>query len=269
MAVLSRLRPPPSRGSAVQIAGNLRAPRFGAFCGLPRPLLRATTAKVAGQEIQGAQSAQDAAAAWQRVHADPNIQYAPVDLVIAPIKTPEWLLALERIFRAVFEPVGRALGLSWPVLQWLLLGLVVSLIAYALWRLSEPLRHGWRPRRAGGNQDEAEWQPDSAEALALLEDADRLAAAGRFDEAARLLLQRSVQQIAAARPDWIGRASTAREIGAIGALPERARNAFGLIAARVERSLFALRALDAADWQAARGAYAEFALERLPAGTSR
>ena len=269
MAVLSRLRPPPSRGSAVQIGGNLHAPRFAAFCGLPRPLLRATTAKVPGQEIQGAQSAQDAAAAWQQIHADPTIQYAPVDLVIAPVKTPEWLLALERMLRAIFEPLGRALGLSWPVLKWVLLGLAVSLIAYAVWRFSEPLRHGWRRQRAGGGQDEAGWQPDSAAALALLEDADRLAAAGRYDEAARLLLQRSVQQIAAARPDWIGRASTAREIGAIGALPERARSAFGLIAARVERSLFALRALDAADWQAARGAYAEFALERLPAGIAR
>ena len=189
--------------------------------------------------------------------------------MIAPATTPEWLLALERMFRTIFEPIGRALGLSWPVLKWVLLGLALTLIAYALWRLSEPLRHGWQRRRAGGDLDVPEWRPDSAEALALLEDADRLAAAGRYDEAARLLLHRSVQQIAAARPDWIGRASTAREIGAIGALPERARSAFGLIAARVERSLFALRALDAGDWQAARSAYAEFALERLPAGTGR
>ena len=188
--------------------------------------------------------------------------------MIAPAKIPEWLLALERTLRAIFEPIGRALGLSWPVLKWVLLALAVTLIAFAAWRLTEPLRHGWQ-RRARGGQDEPEWQPDSAEALALLEDADRLAAAGRFDEAARLLLHRSVQQIAAARPDWIGRASTAREIGAIGALPDRARSAFGLIAARVERSLFALRALDAADWQAARRAYAEFALERLPAGAAR
>ena len=39
----------------------------------------------------------------------------------------------------------------------------------------------------------------------------------------------------------------------------------GVIAARVERSLFALVPLGADDWQAARTAYAEFALERLPA----
>ncbi len=221
-----------------------------------------------GQQIQGAQSAQDAAAAWQRVHADPSIQFAPTELVIAPVKTPEWPLALERFFRSLFEPIGRALGLSWPVLRWLLLGLVIAAAAYALWRLTEPLRHGEPWRRTEGAGHEPEWQPATAEALALLEDADRLAAAGRYDEAAHLLLQRSVQQIAAARPDWVGRASTAREIGAIGALPDRAKVAFALITARVEASLFALRALTAEDWHAARGAYAEFALQRLSAGST-
>ena len=51
----------------------------------------------------------------------------------------------------------------------------------------------------------------------------------------------------------------------IAQLPAPARDAFGLIATQVERSLFALRSLDAGDWQAAREAYARFALERLPA----
>ena len=219
--------------------------------------------------IQGAQSAQDAAAAWQHIHADPTIQFAPVDLVVAPVKIPEWLLALDRVLRTVLEPIGRALGLSWPVLRWVLLALLIGLAAYAVWRWTEPLRHGNHRRRDRGGEDEPAWQPDTAEALALLEDADRLAQDGRYDEATRLLLHRSVQQIAAARPDWVGRASTAREIAAIGALPERARTAFGVISARVERSLFALRALSAEDWQTARGAYAEFALERLPIGTGR
>ena len=203
------------------------------------------------------------------MHANPDIQFVPVELVIKQPQTPEWLLALERMFRAVFEPIGRALGLSWPVLKWVVLGLAITFAGYALWRLSEPLRLGWQRRQADRTGEAQDWQPDQTEALALLEDADALAREGRYDEAAHLLLRRSVQQIAAARPDWIGRASTAREIGAIGALPERARAAFALIAASVERSLFALRALNADDWQVARGAYAEFALERLPAGSLR
>jgi len=72
-----------------------------------------------------------------------------------------------------------------------------------------------------------------------------------------------VGQIATARPEWIVPASTAREIASLPRLPERARRAFGVIAERVERSRFALRALAGEDWQAARAAYAEFALAEV------
>jgi hypothetical protein len=211
--------------------------------------------------IEGATAAQDAASAWQKVHADPSIQYAPIDLTTKPPEIPGWLQALSKFLRAVFEPIGQALGMSWPVLQWVLLGLLALFVLYAMWRFSETLRLGWK--RKDPAAPDAEWRPDQAEALALLEDADRLAAEGKFDEATHLLLRRSVQQIQAARPDWVRRASTAREIAGIAALPDKARSAFALITARVERSLFALRQLDAGDWQAARSAYAEFALERL------
>jgi hypothetical protein len=232
---------------------------------LPKGLRHVTCCRVSAPEsaIGEATAARDAASAWQQVHADPSIQFAPMDITAKPPELPGWLEALGRLLRSLFEPLGRAIGISWPVLQWVLLGLVALFILYAAWRFSEPLRQGWKRK----DQAEAapEWRPDQAEALALLEDADRLAGEGRFDEATHLLLRRSVQQIQAARPDWVRRASTAREIAGIAALPDRARAAFGLIAARVERSLFALRNLDAEDWQAARAAYAEFALERLPA----
>lgn len=218
--------------------------------------------------IKGAEAAQDAAQAWQRVHADPSIQYAPIITPpVVPPEVPGWLEALGRFLRSIAEPIGRALGMSWPVLQWVMLGLLVVFLLYVIWRLIDSARQNW-----ANNVSEAvaapEWRPDQAEALALLEDADQLAAEGRFDEATHLLLRRSVQQIASARPQWVRRASTAREIAAIAALPDKARTAFALIAGRVERSLFALRSLDAGDWQAARSAYAEFALERLPHGAA-
>ncbi len=224
--------------------------------------------RVAEPAIKGAEAAQDAAQAWQRVHADPSIQYAPIITPpVVPPAVPGWLEALGRFLRSIVEPIGRALGMSWPVLQWVMLGLLVLFLLYVVWRLLESARQNW-----GSNASEAvaapEWRPDQAEALALLEDADQLAAEGRFDEATHLLLRRSVQQIASARPQWVRRASTAREIAAISALPDKARTAFALIAGRVERSLFALRSLDAGDWQAARSAYAEFALERLPHGAA-
>lgn len=176
---------------------------------------------------------------------------------------PEWLQALGRLLEALFAPIGRLLGMSWPVFQYVLIGLAALLVLFVLWRLLLPLLAFWRGRRRG--VDEEPWAPDRAEAAALLEDADRLAAQGRFGEATHLLLRRSVRHISDARPDWLIPASTAREISALPMLPEAGRRAFATIADRVERCLFALRDLDAQDWAAARAAYADFARIELRA----
>ncbi len=69
-----------------------------------------------------------------------------------------------------------------------------------------------------------------------------------------------------ARPDLVEPSSTARELSAEPRLPEAARSAFAVIAGRVERSLFALVSLGQEDWQAARQAYADFALAQKSLG---
>jgi hypothetical protein len=210
----------------------------------------------------GAKGADTFANDWRALRADDDIQFAPIDMPKPP-ETPGWLKALSDFLEWLFSPlgdffagVGRLLGVSGPVVMWLLLALAVVLVAALVWRHVVPL-----VRR---DRDEAEttpdWMPDAGDALALLEDADRLAAEGRYDEATHLLLKRSVGQIAAARPDLLEPSSTAREIAELPALSDAARGAFALIAGRVERSLFALRRLSADDWDAARAAYADFAL---------
>ena len=219
------------------------------------------------------------------MRADPSIQFGPLPVELPsqaplpqasgtaipmPPPTPKPPLPepshLGEWLRQIFEPIGKALGLAWPVMQWVLIGLGAAIVLYALWRLIAP----WLERRRQAQTEAAAqaeaWAPDRAAAEQLLDDADTLAAAGKFAEATHLLLKRSVDHIAAARPDWVQPASTTREISAIPALPESARSAFALIAQRVERSLFALRRLDHSDWQAARAAYADFALERMPQG---
>lgn len=198
---------------------------------------------------------------WQAVRGDDSIQYAPLPEPEEP-ETPEWLERFLDWLGDVFSPVGEALatamgaiGLSWPVLQWVLLALAVLGLGVLVFRFVRPFRH-----RAPEPTPEPEWAPDRHAALDLIAEADRLAAEGRFDAATHLLLQRSVGQIAELRPDLLRPSSTAREIAALPVLSDAAREAFAAIATRVERSLFALRRLDQADWQAARAAYSRFAL---------
>lgn len=205
-----------------------------------------------------------AADAWKALHEDGDLQFAPV--AIPEIKPPEpgWveqmLTDLFGFLAELLAPVGQVLGASWWWLQWVPLAALAGFVIVLLWRMFSP---AIARRRAATADIEEEWRPETAASLALLEDADRLAAAGRFDEATRLLLQRSVSQIAAVRPELVEPSSTARELAALPALPDSARTAFRIIAERVERSLFALRALDRSDWEAARAAYADFALARL------
>ena len=198
---------------------------------------------------------------WQAVRGDDSIQYAPLPEPEEP-ETPEWLERFLDWLGDVFSPVGDALatamgaiGLSWPVLQWVLLALAVLGVGVLVFRFVQPYRH-----RAPEPTPQPEWAPDRHAALDLIAEADRLAAEGRFDAATHLLLQRSVGQIAELRPDLLRPSSTAREIAALPVLSDAAREAFAAIATRVERSLFALRRLDEADWQAARAAYSRFAL---------
>lgn len=234
--------------------------------------------------IEGSIAAQDALRDWEAVRASGDIQFQPL-VPAKPPEVPQWLKDVQkwladlfeplgkwfaelfgpvgRFLRSLFEPLARLLGISWPVFEKILIGLAVLGVLVLIWRIVAPLITARRGRQEEGA--EADWAPAHAAAVALLEDADRLAAEGRFGEAVHLLLQRSVSHIAEAQPDWLQPASTAREIAGLQLLPPAARQAFGVIAARVERSLFALRDLDAGDWQAARSAYADFALTRLAA----
>ncbi len=199
---------------------------------------------------------------WQELRADGDIQFAPVEIPPIAPREPGWFENLMRWLSEQLAPLGKLLGTSWPVMRWVLLAILIALVLYMVIRLIDPelLR---RRRRASDMAEQEEWRPDQGAATALLEDADRLAAEGRYDEATHLLLQRSVTHIASARPDWVDPSSTARELAALPSLPDAARGAFGVIAERVERSLFALRALNRADWETARAAYAEFALARF------
>ena len=231
-----------------------------------------TTVMQSSTAQSNAFDASSAPEGWRELRENPNIQFEEVVIPPQPPREPNWfermMAEVVEFLANLFAPIGQALGVSWPVLQWVLLGMLALFVLYLIYRLVDPQ---WFAPRAtkDDNAEEEGWQPTRADSVALLEEADRLAAEGQFDEATHLLLKRSVSQIAAARPDWVEPSSTARELAALPALSEAARVAFRTISERVERSLFALRALDRGDWEAARSAYAEFALAKLDQSGTR
>ena len=198
--------------------------------------------------VDGASTIPDSAfaEAHSNLLADNAIQFElPREEPIAP--TPE-----------VVDFVGALM----PILQVLFWAALGAALVYLLYAIATRLSGAeWPWRRRGGRAEEAaeDWRPDAAPARALLGDADALAATGRYSEAARLLLYRSIEDIDARRPDLVRPALTSRDIAALPAIPERPRSAFAGIAMLVERSLFAGRPLGEGDWRACRAAYEDFA----------
>jgi hypothetical protein len=188
--------------------------------------------------------------AQRRLHDDRGFQFD--HQTIAPPKPPEWMRWLSE-------------KLAWlgPYLKYVFwAGLVVLslLILYAIarevLRLRKPTARPEGPRLVA----DPPWRPDANDARDLLSAADRLAAEGRFLEAAHLLLLRSVEDIQKHRPKALRVSLTSREIAVLPALPEVARPAFASIARVVERGLFGGRPVDGDDFAACRSAYEAFAL---------
>lgn len=205
----------------------------------------------------GAGTDEGAQEAWRAVRDDSDIQFEPLPPPEMP-ETPAWLRAIAEFLAEIFAPLARAFVSAWPVLQWVLVAVGAILLVLLIARiLGVPIAR----LRGKAPEEQPDLVPDREEAQSLLSDADALAAQGRYGEAVRLLLARSIRQIAQRRPDLVQPSSTARELSRIEALPEAARRAFSAIARAVERALFALEDLSERDWNEARSAYADFALE--------
>jgi hypothetical protein len=149
------------------------------------------------------------------------------------------------------------------VFLWIAAGVALIIILYWIFAFFRDRSGGGREKKpkkqkgSGAAQDV--WLPEEAQAAQLLDEADILAQQGRYDEAARLLLHRSIGEIHAHRPDLVRPALTSRDIAGHPLLPRGPATAFARIAALVERSFFARRPLGADDWQDCRTAYREFA----------
>jgi len=207
----------------------------------------------AGDEGAGAVPAEDFAAAHSELLANPAIQFEMKGEAVALPDPPR--LDIDPISL----PSGSGDGSIALVLFWVIVGLAAAGLLY----LIVTRFTGWerRDRSAKAAAPDA-WQIEEEPARKLLDDADALAAAGRYAEAAHLLLHRSIAEIDERRPATVRKALTSRDIAAIPSIPPSPAAAFDAIVRTVERSLFGRRTLGAEEWQRCRAAYERFAFAR-------
>jgi len=168
-------------------------------------------------------------------------------------QSPTWLLGLADFLSAIAPLVGFLFKAAIAIIVLLVLFFIGRELILIRWPASKQ-----KSARAHATSDH--YQPTPERARALLEEADRLAAAGRFAEAARHLLHRSIQDIEEHQKTPLSLSLTSREIGRLDILSVPARTAFTMIAEAVERGLFGERPVSEADFRLCRSAYADFAL---------
>ncbi|MEM1131915.1 MAG: hypothetical protein AAGH53_03170 [Pseudomonadota bacterium] len=204
-------------------------------------------------------SSQEAIAAWEDVRADSSIQFEIPPEEDPPEPPPQWWVDFREWLSELLAPVGEFLVANWPILKIMLLGALAIGVALLIWYIARNMI-AERRKLDGDVEEDAGWRPDIGTARALLQDADALAAEGRFAEAIRLILWRSIEDISKAEPRAITPANTAREIGRFTILSDHAREVFTMIAGHVERGIFAAQPVEEGAWQEARSAYDDFAM---------
>jgi hypothetical protein len=203
----------------------------------------------------GGMTAAGLARAHTRLLSDSSLQFGFTQPPQTPkIPTPDWLKAIGHWI----GDVARFLAPYAVWIFWIGVGLAVLAVLFLIVRDMLGVRMPFRRRRATRVKP-ADWRPEALKAKALLADADRLAEQGRYDEAAHLLLFRSIDDIDERRPRLVRPALTARDISGLDAVPPTARGAFARITAIVERSLFGGETLDKAAFADCRAAYEAFA----------
>jgi hypothetical protein len=197
----------------------------------------------------------DLAAVRARLLQDRSLQFdfsaVPVQ---KPWREPKWL---EAVIRFIANAISAALPVL-KVLFWVGVAAAILTVLFLILREVFGIRFA-RARKATARVRPADWRPDAWKARALLEDADRLAAQGLYDAAARLILRRGIDDIDDRRPRLLRPGLTARDIAGLQDVPASARGAFSEIAAMVEASWFGGRPLGAEGFSHCRAAYEAFA----------
>jgi hypothetical protein len=202
--------------------------------------------------VSGASNAADAAerkliAAHQSLLHAKGLQFDFARAAPLP-PPPHWL-----------EVLAKALVAAAPVLKYVFwIGVVVG-AAMVLWLAVRDLGPLQLRRRRQAGAATVDWRPERTAALSLLEQADALAAQGRYGDAIHLLLFRSIDDLVEKAPGAAPAAFTSRDIVGAAPMPEEPRQAFARIVEAVERTFFGGRPADGADFSRCRSDYETFA----------
>src|ERR1700752_4595577 len=152
-------------------------------------------------------ASQDFLSAHKALTADKSVQFN-LTAPDPPPQPPQWLKDSMQWLNDLLKPVGRFfewIGQYMPdapvarFLLWTVLALVAATLLYLIY---QRLKHGeWRLTWKRGEVveyspvEEEEWRPEAIAARSWMEEAEALAAEGRFAEAIHHLLLRSIEDI--------------------------------------------------------------------------
>lgn len=201
-------------------------------------------------------------AAWAQVAIDDAhrrlTNRSDLQFELTPWERPEIDIPPER--RPRNSGIGEGLDAIFGTIFWIAIGAVVIGILYFIAVEVARTRFGYGKKKDQDPDQVDFYRPSAETARILMDEADRLAAEGRYAEAVHALLYRSIQDIQNTRPRDVAKSLTSREIAKLPILTEQARNAFGKIGAVVERSFFGHDTVFIDDYQDCRAAYERFAL---------
>jgi hypothetical protein len=208
-----------------------------------------TAAPTTDENSTSGASSNDVADAHAEMLSDRNLQFDMQPLTYP--EPPAWLEPVLAIFNAIA-----------PLLTYVFWGGIILVAGFVLYIILTDLARRLPGRAltdAEASAPKPVYRPSTARAHALLEEADKLAAQGRYNEAVRVLLHRSIEDIERFFTVAIGPGLTSREIARLEPLSNEGRTVFSAIAQAVEKSLFGGRTLTNDDFAQARAGYASFA----------
>ncbi len=194
-------------------------------------------------------------AAHKELLTHTDLQFTFDDAAVREVsRSPQWL-------RDFFEWLNSLFSVPAEVMTVLMWGAVAAFVLVILFLIAREVGAlDWTRKRPQAPPGEPLYRPEAQVALALLADADALAAEGRYEEAVHVLLLRSVEDMRRWRPRAVEPSFTSRDLSGLAILPPAARDAFSAMARLVETSLFGGRAVGQEGFAESRRAYEAFAL---------